>query len=256
MNAPDPSSSPRSRSRLVFLLAATGLAAAGLTLWATKPPLWSRLTSAWTQTTASAASVTTAMPALAARDAPFRTQGISVTLAPGEGAEVLTAMAAQDAFVFAWISHGGSVSVDLHGAEDESESGIFTSYHEAEQVRDGFGHFVAPFTGTHGWYWRNEGEQPVTISVTVSGYFDDLFVENGGHADESAPHGPSQTGCCPTLQARVGAARPHQREKFSFTPANTATPSPGSKMAEPGFATATTLVLATYFSSARFRAST
>lgn len=200
MNAPDPSRPPKSRSRIAILLIATSLSVAALSLWATTLPLWSRLVSSWRAATADEASVETAMPALAARDAPFRTQGISVTLAPGEGAEVLTEMQARDAFVFAWISHGGPVSVDLHGAEDESESGIFTSYHEAEQVRDGFGHFVAPFTGTHGWYWRNKGDKPVTISVTVSGYFDDLFVENGGHGEESAPHGPSRTECCPALE--------------------------------------------------------
>lgn len=225
MNAPDPSRSPKSRSSIVILLTATSLAVAALSEWATTLPAWSRLTSSWTPETKDKASAGTAMPALAARDAPFRTQGISVTLAPGEGAEVLTEMQVRDAFVFAWISHGGNVSVDLHGAEDVSESGIFNSYHEAEQVRDGFGHFVAPFTGTHGWYWRNEGDKPVTISVTVSGYFDDLFVENGGHADESVPHGPSQTECCAALEARArGRLRPALRDGASARAALDAAP--------------------------------
>lgn len=193
MNAPDSSRSPKSRSRIVILLTATSLTVAGLTLWVTKPPVWSRLVSSWTSKTANEPAVANAMPALTARGAPFRTQGISLTIAPGDGAEVLTAMEATDAFVFAWISHGGSVTVDLHGAEDESEGGIFTSYDEAEQVRDGFGHFVAPFTGTHGWYWHNEGDKPVTISVTVSGYFKDLFQADS----EDSPHDkPFEIECC------------------------------------------------------------
>lgn len=193
MNAPDSSRSPTSRSRLVILLIATSLTVAGLTLWVTKPPVWSRFAASWMSTTVNEASAANAMPALTARGAPFRTQGISVTIAPGESAEVLTAMEATDAFVFAWISHGGSVTVDLHGAEDESEGGIFTSYDEAEQVRDGFGHFVAPFTGTHGWYWHNEGDKPVTISVTVSGYFKDLFQAD---SEDSRHDAPFEIECC------------------------------------------------------------
>ena len=32
----------------------------------------------------------------------------------------------------------------------------------------------APFTGEHGWYWLNYNDFPVTITLTVTGYFDDV----------------------------------------------------------------------------------
>jgi hypothetical protein len=33
---------------------------------------------------------------------------------------------------------------------------------------------VAPFDGTHGWYWRNRGEATVTIVLQTSGFYDGI----------------------------------------------------------------------------------
>ena len=32
---------------------------------------------------------------------------------------------------------------------------------------------VAPFAREHGWYWLNYNDFPVTVSLTVTGYYDD-----------------------------------------------------------------------------------
>lgn len=201
MNDPQAPRAPEPRSRLKSLLLALALGLATLALIASQEARLKRLASRWTQT--EAATLPTSLPPvgpLTIHDAPFNTQGLILTLAPGEGAEILASMGAGDAFVFAWISRGGPVSVDLHGVERDDESDAFTSFHEADDAQDGFGHFVAPFAGTHGWYWRNPGDAPVTISVTVSGYFDELFVEDGEHSEAPGLHGPSQTKCCPRPQ--------------------------------------------------------
>ncbi|MBU5970399.1 hypothetical protein KQW05_30260, partial [Pseudomonas aeruginosa] len=36
------------------------------------------------------------------------------------------------------------------------------------------GTFVAPFEGSHGWYWKNENDEPVTVEVAVTGFQPDL----------------------------------------------------------------------------------
>jgi hypothetical protein len=38
---------------------------------------------------------------------------------------------------------------------------------------------VAPFSGEHGWYWVNLNDHPVTITLTVTGYFDDMIDYSG-----------------------------------------------------------------------------
>lgn len=50
----------------------------------------------------------------------------------------------------------------------------FTSYWKAKQVAGDQGTFIAPFDGTHDWYWRNRGDNPVTVKVKVSGFQEKL----------------------------------------------------------------------------------
>lgn len=187
----------RRRYRTVLLVCA--LVIAGLALAIGQEARLKQLARWWGQPDAEPVPPgSVVLPTINPRDAPFSTQGMILTLAPGEGAEIIASMAAGDAFVFAWISNGGPVSVDLHGVERGDDPDAITSFHEAEEAQDGFGHFVAPFDGTHGWYWHNDGEAAVTISVTVSGYFKELFVEDGEHFDSAAPNAPSRILCCAT----------------------------------------------------------
>lgn len=34
---------------------------------------------------------------------------------------------------------------------------------------------IAPFNGIHGWYWRNQGETPVTLTLKTSGFYRKLI---------------------------------------------------------------------------------
>jgi hypothetical protein len=43
------------------------------------------------------------------------------------------------------------------------------------QQTEAQGSFIAPFDGTHGWYWRNRGDQPVTVKLKVSGFYEKIF---------------------------------------------------------------------------------
>ena len=47
-------------------------------------------------------------------------------------------------------------------------------YKEEDEGTGGNGSVTAAFTGEHGWYWLNYNEFDVTVSLTVSGYFDEL----------------------------------------------------------------------------------
>jgi hypothetical protein len=48
-------------------------------------------------------------------------------------------------------------------------------YLEAKDgIAEDSGSLVAPFAGEHGWYWVNIGDDPVTITLQVSGYYDEM----------------------------------------------------------------------------------
>jgi len=101
---------------------------------------------------------------------PFRSDEMMLTLQPGEGSEIKATMRQGEQFVFIWTAEGGKVNFDMHG-ERPNAGAEFTSYWKDTQQTRAQGTFVAPFDGTHGWFWRNRGDQPVRIKVKVSGFY-------------------------------------------------------------------------------------
>jgi hypothetical protein len=106
-----------------------------------------------------------------------RTETVTVTLKPGKGAEVQAELDAGQGMVFQWTA-SGDVAVDLHGERPDAQS-EYTSYDIQSAQREGAGTFVAAFAGSHGWFWKNKGQQAVTVTVTITGFHKRL-VRHGG----------------------------------------------------------------------------
>ncbi len=105
---------------------------------------------------------------------PFRSEAMSVTLAPNKGAEIKTRMRKGEQFAFNWTADRGALEFDMHGEQVNAAKDEFTSYWLAD-APSAAGIFTAPFDGVHGWYWQNNGSEPVTVTVTVSGFYSELF---------------------------------------------------------------------------------
>lgn len=103
----------------------------------------------------------------------LRQDALTVTLAPGKGTEVKSHMAAGAGMVFHWTATG-DVAVDMHG-ERPDVKGAWTSYSVEAAQRQAQGTFVAPFDGTHGWYWQNRSSEPVTVTIEITGYQADIY---------------------------------------------------------------------------------
>lgn len=121
-----------------------------------------------------AAPATTPEQSVIQQATPFRTGEMNLTLQPNEGAEIKAQMKAGESFVFSWVSAGGPVNFDMHG-EKPNDGNNFTTYWKDRAKSEGHGSFTAPFDGSQGWYWKNKGTDPVTITVKVSGYFEKLY---------------------------------------------------------------------------------
>ena len=106
--------------------------------------------------------------------AEYRSDSLSITLAPGEGAEIKAKMEQGERFVFTWKSEGGSVSFDMHG-EPPDAGDTFSSYWKGVNQNQANGEFIAPFAGTHGWYWLNRGDKDVAVTVSISGYYEKFY---------------------------------------------------------------------------------
>jgi hypothetical protein len=161
--------------RLIVLAA---LLAAGTPLWAADAPrdnaaLAARSEAVFGKQAGQSFDAQAVKPSVAVP----RTETVTVTLAPGKGAEVQAELDAGQGMVFHW-SASGEVAVDLHGERPDSKE-EYTSYDIEASQRQGAGTFVAPFAGTHGWFWKNRGQQPVTVTLTLTGFHKRL-VRHGG----------------------------------------------------------------------------
>lgn len=103
-------------------------------------------------------------------DAPFRTDEMTLTLKPGEGAEIKATMRQGESYVFSWSVEGGAVEFDMHGEKRDGTGGE-ASYWKGEDAKSANGTFHAPFDGRHGWFWQNLTWEPVTVTLKTSGFY-------------------------------------------------------------------------------------
>lgn len=107
----------------------------------------------------------------AAPAGPAQTAEVTLTLQPDEGREVKATMRAGEQIDYRWAATGGRVNFELHGEPAGAASSEYTSYEKGTASAGEAGKFRAPFDGTHGWYWRNRGTTPATITVSATGNF-------------------------------------------------------------------------------------
>lgn len=103
----------------------------------------------------------------------LRQDEIEVKLAPGGEVEYKTVMAENERLVFSWDTGGTAVKFDFHGEPAAGPNGAFLTFHKGT-ARSSGGTLRAPFTGTHGWYWKNPTSRPVIIKLRVSGFYSDI----------------------------------------------------------------------------------
>jgi hypothetical protein len=99
---------------------------------------------------------------------------MTITLPPEGETEIKTVLRESKVVVYHWETDRGSIYCDLHGHDPEAGSDFFVRYREDQEAANVTGSLVAPFAGEHGWYWLNYNEFPVVITLTVTGFFDDI----------------------------------------------------------------------------------
>ena len=95
---------------------------------------------------------------------------VVVTVPAGKGIEYKLAMEQYTKAYYQWMTDGASLYVDLHGEPKGDTTGYFESYTIAT-AEEMSGSFTAPFTGSHGWYWRNDSDKDVQVQVIFSGEY-------------------------------------------------------------------------------------
>lgn len=98
----------------------------------------------------------------------------SITLRPGQGAEVKLTMKQGATVSYIWTTQGGPVNFDTHGDPVNPPKDFYHGYGKGRQVNEDSGEIKAAFDGKHGWFWRNRTKQDVTITLKTTGDYKEL----------------------------------------------------------------------------------
>jgi hypothetical protein len=108
---------------------------------------------------------------LVALQSSYRTDFEQFVLTPGEFVEYKYRLEAGRAMLYSW-SATNFVRSEMHSEADGAPRGTAEFFEVAERTLFRHGSYVAPFPGIHGWYWLNEGHEPVIVTLHAAGFFD------------------------------------------------------------------------------------
>jgi hypothetical protein len=94
---------------------------------------------------------------------------MTVTLKPGQGAEIKLTMRKDAAVRYQWSTKGGAVNYDLHGDPINAPKNFYHGYSKGRNTSSDTGTLQAAFDGTHGWFWRNRTNSEVIVTLKTSG---------------------------------------------------------------------------------------
>ena len=119
----------------------------------------------------------TATPAIA-RPWQYASTEEEFVVRPREGLEFKLLVQRGDAMVYFW-SASKPIFYEFHGEPTTPSGEAFLPYKTYWKQTDWLsgGSLVPEFTGTHGWFFRNDGAEPITIKLTASGYYEQVGIK-------------------------------------------------------------------------------
>jgi len=97
-----------------------------------------------------------------------RNDVVTITLEPNQGREIKLVMREGSRVTYSWSTDRGVVNYDLH-ADSTNPPRKYYGYEKGSGKANAEGVLVAAFEGSHGWFWRNRGSQPLTVTLRARG---------------------------------------------------------------------------------------
>jgi len=108
------------------------------------------------------------------RDGPPKTEIVTIELDTDAVTEYKAIMQQGDSIAFRWSTDGGEAYYDFHAHDAAFGDEFFTRYAEGEGTGNA-GSIVAAYDGQHGWFWLNIDGAPITITLEVMGFYDEII---------------------------------------------------------------------------------
>ena len=105
----------------------------------------------------------------------YRMDSVSIEVPAGKGLEYKFQLQQYGKLKYQWTA-SKALYFDFHGEPEGDTSGFFESYGigSAAEIK---GTLTTPFEGSHGWYWRNDGQEAVTVKLGTQGEYSIMGVK-------------------------------------------------------------------------------
>ena len=116
-----------------------------------------------------------------AREGAPKSETLTITLDTDATVEYKAVMKQGDSIAFRWSTDAGEAYYDFHAHDPAFGPEFFTRYDEGEGTERS-GSIVAAYDGQHGWFWLNLEAEPITITLEVAGFYDEVVeIDLGGY---------------------------------------------------------------------------
>ncbi len=105
-----------------------------------------------------------------------RSDVTEIILPPNKGKEIKLIMQAGARANYTWSAVGGRVDFETHGEPFNAPADVYESYEKGTDAESDEGVLTAPFSGKHGWYWRNRGSANVTVRLESRGQYSEVRI--------------------------------------------------------------------------------
>ena len=103
-----------------------------------------------------------------------REDTLSVSVPAGKGLEYKFKMLKYGSVKYEWTTDQGIVYIDFHGEVKQANppENVFYESYTLAYSNNMAGTFTAPFEGKHGWYFRNDSNRDIIVTLRLKGQYD------------------------------------------------------------------------------------
>ncbi len=95
---------------------------------------------------------------------------VTIEVLSGKGLEYKLFLEQYQKLEYTWNTDGKAIYFDFHGEPQGDTTGFFESFTIATSNKMQ-GTLTTPFAGSHGWYWRNDSDTTITITLETKGMY-------------------------------------------------------------------------------------
>jgi hypothetical protein len=119
---------------------------------------------------------------LTPNEATYKIDAIEFFITPDQFVEYKFLLKTGATMVFNWKA-SAPVDVDFHTVPEGKPISASETFMRGK-ASTGQGTYRAPYPGLHGWFWKNTGKEPVTITLYAAGFFSEARMFSGDPVGE------------------------------------------------------------------------